>query len=317
MQRFNNKEVNFEKMILEAKSLTKMYGKKVGCSEVNLSLAEGQIFGLLGPNGAGKSTLVKTLVGLLFPTSGTAQILGRPLGDLGARRKIGFLPENFRYQDWLTGEELLSFHASLYGMSGAGKRQRIPAVLEQVGLGGKEKQKVGSYSKGMQQRVGLACALLPDPDLIFLDEPTSALDPLGRREVREIMVELRKKGKTVFLNSHLLSEIEMICDRVAIINKGRIVAEGTLEKLLAKTVEVEMRVEGLTPQMLAELSARSRSVAVEGQLVKLSLSDREEIPALADVVVRNGGRLFSLESRHSSLEDLFIDLIQGGGRAAC
>lgn len=317
MQRFNNKEVNFEKMILEAESLTKMYGKKVGCSEVNLSLAEGQIFGLLGPNGAGKSTLVKTLVGLLFPTSGRAQILGRPLGDLGARRKIGFLPENFRYQDWLTGEELLSFHASLYGMSGAGKRQRIPAVLEQVGLGGKEKQKVGSYSKGMQQRVGLACALLPDPDLIFLDEPTSALDPLGRREVREIMVELRKKGKTVFLNSHLLSEIEMICDRVAIINKGKIVAEGTLEKLLAKTVEVEMRVEGLTPQMLAELSARSRSVAVEGQLVKLSLSDREEIPALADVVVRNGGRLFSLESRHSSLEDLFIDLIQGGGRAAC
>jgi len=304
-------------MIIETDSLTKMYGKKTGCSEICLSLGEGQIFGLLGPNGAGKSTLVKTLVGLLFPTAGTAQILGRPLGDLGARRKIGFLPENFRYQDWLTGEELLSFHASLYGMSGAGKKQRIPAVLEQVGLGGKEKQKVGSYSKGMQQRVGLACALLPDPDLVFLDEPTSALYPLGRREVREIMVELRKKGKTVFLNSHLLSEIEMICDRVAIINRGRIVAEGTLEKLLAKTVEVEMRVEGLTPQTLAELSARSNSVAVEGQLVKLSLGDREEIPALAEAVVRNGGRLFSLESRHSSLEDLFIDLIQGGGRAAC
>lgn len=304
-------------MILEADSLTKMYGKKIGCSEICLSLGEGQIFGLLGPNGAGKSTLVKTLVGLLFPTSGTAQILGRPLGDLGARRKIGFLPENFRYQDWLTGEELLSFHASLYGMSGAGRKQRIPAVLEQVGLEGKEKQKVGSYSKGMQQRVGLACALLPDPDLIFLDEPTSALDPLGRREVREIMVELRKKGKTVFLNSHLLSEIEMICDRVAIINKGRIVAEGTLEKLLSKTVEVEMQVEGLTPQMLAEISALCRSVTTNDRLIKLSLGDREEIPALAEAVVRNGGRLFSLESRHSSLEDLFIDLIQGGGRAAC
>lgn len=300
-------------MILETDNLTKMYGKKTGCSEVCLTLGEGKIFGLLGPNGAGKSTLVKMLVGLLFPTSGTAQILGRPLGDLGARRKIGFLPENFRYQDWLTGEELLSFHASLYGMDGAEKKRRIPAVLEQVGLKGKEKQKVGSYSKGMQQRVGLACALLPEPDLIFLDEPTSALDPLGRREVREIMVELREKGKTVFLNSHLLSEIEMICDRVAIINQGRIVAGGNLEELLASTVEVEMRVEGLTQQMLAEFSARCRSVAVDGQLVKLSLGDREEIPALAEAVVRNGGRLFSLESRHSSLEDLFIDLIRGGG----
>lgn len=304
-------------MIIETDSLTKMYGKKVGCSEICLSVEGGQIFGFLGPNGAGKSTLVKMLVGLLFPTSGTARILGRPLGDLEARRRIGFLPENFRYQGWLTGEELLAFHASLYGMNRAEKKRRIPAVLEQVGLGGREKQKVGSYSKGMQQRVGLACALLPDPDLIFLDEPTSALDPLGRREVREIMVDLRNRGKTVFLNSHLLSEIEMICDRVAIINKGRIVAGGTLEELLAKTVEVEMQVEGLTPQMLAELSALSRSVAVDGRLVKLSLGDREEIPALAEAVVRNGGQLFSLGSRNNSLEDLFVDLIQGGGERAC
>jgi len=258
-------------MIIEIDNLTKMYGKKTGCSEICLSVDGGQIFGFLGPNGAGKSTLVKMLVGLLLPTSGTARLLGWPLGDLAARRKTGFLPENFRYQDWLTGEELLSFHASLYGMSGAKKKRRVPAVLEQVGLAGKEKQKVGSYSKGMQQRVGLACALLPDPELIFLDEPTSALDPLGRREVREIMLELRDRGKTIFLNSHLLSEIEMICDRVAIINKGRIVAEGALEDLLAKTVEVEMRVEGLTPSALAELSARSRSVAVDGRLLRLSL----------------------------------------------
>ncbi|TEB11482.1 ABC transporter ATP-binding protein [Pelotomaculum propionicicum] len=299
-------------MIIETDNLTKMYGKKAGCREINLSVGEGQIFGFLGPNGAGKSTLVKMLVGLLFPTSGTARILGKPLGDLEIRRKVGFLPENFRYQDWLTGEELLTFHASLYKMSRAEKARRVPEVLEQVGLADKGRQKVGSYSKGMQQRVGLACALLPDPELVFLDEPTSALDPLGRREVRQIMVELRDRGKTVFLNSHLLSEIEMICDRVAIINKGRIITEGALAELLAGAVEVEMQVEGLSAQLLDELSALYGSYQVEGGLVRLSLKNNEDIPALAEAVVRNGGKLFSLNARQNSLEDLFIDLVKVG-----
>lgn len=297
-------------MIIQTFNLTKVYGKKTGCSEISLSVEEGQIFGFLGPNGAGKSTLVKMLVGLLFPTSGNATILGRPLGDIAARRKIGFLPENFRFQDWLTGEELLSFHGSLYGMSSVEKDRRIPEVLEQVGLAGKEKQKISAYSKGMQQRIGLACALLPEPELLFLDEPTSALDPIGRREVREIMIDLRKKGKTVFLNSHLLSEVEITCDRVAIINKGKIAAEGTLDELLGSNVEVEMQVEGLTKQMLDELSARSKSLAVNGDLLKLYLGGRDEIPALAEVVVRHGGRLFSLETKHNSLEDLFVNLVQ-------
>lgn len=299
-------------MIIETDNLTKMYGKKAGCAGINLSVGEGQIFGFLGPNGAGKSTLVKMLVGLLFPTSGTARILGKPLGNLEIRRKVGFLPENFRYQDWLTGEELLGFHASLYRMSRAEKARRVPEVLKRVGLGDKAKQKVGSYSKGMQQRVGLACALLPDPELIFLDEPTSALDPLGRREVRQIMLELRDRGKTVFLNSHLLSEIEMICDRVAIINKGRIVAEGALGELLAGAVEVEMRVEGISQKMLDELSTLCASFKAEGSLIRLSLKNDGDIPALAEAVVRNGGKLFSLASRQDSLEDLFIDLVKVG-----
>lgn len=267
----------------------------------------------LGPNGAGKSTLVKILVGLLFPTSGTAKILGRPLGDLEARRKTGFLPENFRYQDWLTGEELLSFHASLYGLSAQDKKSRIPAVLEQVGLSGKERQRVGTYSKGMQQRIGLACALLPDPELVFLDEPTSALDPLGRREVRQIILDLRRRGKTVFLNSHLLSEVEMICDQVAIIHKGRIISTGVLEEMLSGAVEVEVQVEAQTPQMLSEFSELSRKMTVDGSRIRLSLNDRKDVGSLAGIVVRNGGRLFSLKAVQGSLEDLFIDLIQGGG----
>ncbi|MDI9447232.1 MAG: ABC transporter ATP-binding protein [Bacillota bacterium] len=300
-------------MIVETSNLTKMYGKKIGCSEICLSVGEGQIFGFLGPNGAGKSTLVKILVGLLFPTSGTAKILGRPLGDLEARRKTGFLPENFRYQDWLTGEELLSFHASLYGLSAQDKKSRIPAVLEQVGLSGKERQRVGTYSKGMQQRIGLACALLPDPELVFLDEPTSALDPLGRREVRQIILDLRRRGKTVFLNSHLLSEVEMICDQVAIIHKGRIISTGVLEEMLSGAVEVEVQVEAQTPQMLSEFSELSRKMTVDGSRIRLSLNDRKDVGSLAGIVVRNGGRLFSLKAVQGSLEDLFIDLIQGGG----
>lgn len=300
-------------MIVETSNLTKMYGKKIGCSEICLSVGEGQIFGFLGPNGAGKSTLVKILVGLLFPTSGTAKILGRPLGDLEARRKTGFLPENFRYQDWLTGEELLSFHASLYGLSAQDKKRRIPAVLEQVGLSGKERQRVGTYSKGMQQRIGLACALLPDPELVFLDEPTSALDPLGRREVRQIILDLRRRGKTVFLNSHLLSEVEMICDQVAIIHKGRIISTGVLEEMLSGAVEVEVQVEAQTPQMLSEFSELSRKMTVDGSRIRLSLNDRKDVGSLAGIVVRNGGRLFSLKAVQGSLEDLFIDLIQGGG----
>lgn len=304
-------------MIIETFNLTKLYGSGGGCREISLAVGRGQIFGFLGPNGAGKSTLVKTLVGLLHPTSGTARILGRTLGDLEARRKIGFLPENFRFQEWLTGEELLSFHASLYRMSGAEKRRRIPEVLEQVGLGGKGRQKIASYSKGMQQRAGLACALLPDPDLIFLDEPTSALDPLGRREVREIMAELRSRGKTVFLNSHLLSEIEMICDRVAVINKGRIVAEGKLEEMLARTVGVELQVEGQTPRMMEELSALGQNLYVNGRLIRISLNEGIDISALAEAVVKNGGRLYSLRPGQASLEDLFIDLIRNEERGAC
>lgn len=301
-------------MIIETDNLTKMYGGKVGCSEICLTVGEGQIFGFLGPNGAGKSTLVKILVGLLFPSSGNARILGKPLGDRSVRRKIGFLPENFRYQDWLTGFELLSFHGSLYGLSGAEKAARIPEVLDRVGLGDKGWQKVGSYSKGMQQRVGLACALLPDPDLIFLDEPTSALDPLGRREVREIMLELRNKGKTIFLNSHLLSEVEMICDRVAIINKGSIVKEGAMGNLLAGAVEVDMVVEGISQKMLDELSALSISLKVEGSIIRICLKETEDIPLVAEVVVNSGGRLFSLNTRHNSLEDLFVELVKEGGR---
>lgn len=310
-------------MILETFDLTKMYGDNAGCLDICLSMDRGQVFGLLGPNGAGKSTLVKMLVSLLIPTSGSARIFDRPIGDVEVRRRIGYLPENFNYQPWLTGEELLGFHASLCGMTPAETQNRVPEVLDQVGLVGKERQKVGAYSKGMRQRIGLACALLNDPDLVFLDEPTSALDPLGRRDVRQILLELRDRGKSVFLNSHLLSEVEMVCDHVDIINHGKIVAGGKLEDLLARNVEVQMEIEGANQAMLDELARSSHgvnagvdvSVGSKGNLVTLSLDSRDAIPALVEAVTRNGGRLFDLQTKHRSLEDLYVSLIKGeGGR---
>ncbi|ACV62660.1 ABC transporter related [Desulfofarcimen acetoxidans DSM 771] len=296
-------------MIIKTDNLTKVYGNRIGCQNICLSINEGQIFGLLGPNGAGKSTLVKMLTGLLRPTSGAAQLLNRPLGDLQARKKIGFLPENFRYQEWLTGYELLSFHAALYKVEKTKRTSRIDEVLKTVGLAGREKQRIRTYSKGMQQRIGLACALLPDPDLLFLDEPTSALDPLGRREVREIVVSLRNRGKTVFLNSHLLSEVEMICDHVAIIKRGQIAASGTVNELLSKSVEVEMIITGMNEQIERELLLIGTGLRRDGERFCVSLDRESDIPRLAGAVVQNGGFLYRLAARRSSLEDLFVELI--------
>ncbi|MGE5579448.1 MAG: ATP-binding cassette domain-containing protein [Bacillota bacterium] len=301
-------------MILETYELTKMYGDKVGCLEVCLSLGEGQIFGLLGPNGAGKSTLVKMLVSLLSPTSGSARLLGRPLGDTEVRRRIGYLPENFNYQPWLTADELLRFHASLCGMEPARTSARIAEVLELVGLAGKGRQKIGTYSKGMRQRLGLACALLNDPDLVFLDEPTSALDPLGRREVRQILLERKRRGKSVFLNSHLLSEVEMVCDHVHIINRGRVVRSGAMDELLSGATQVHMEIEGLCKAIVSGLSLVGHDLRVEGSHVTVQVDSRGAIPALVDAVVANGGRLMSLEPKRASLEDLYVELVKEGKR---
>jgi ABC-2 type transport system ATP-binding protein len=303
-------------MAIETFNLTKKYGAKVGCAEICLRVSRGQIFGFLGPNGAGKSTLVKMLVGLLFPTSGKAQLLSRPLGDPGVRKKIGFLPENFRYHEWLTRQQLLEFHASLYGLGGAAKKQRVGEVLEMVGLAGKERQKVHTYSKGMRQRAGLTCALLPDPDLLFLDEPTSALDPLGRRDVREILATLRQAGKTIFLNSHLLSEVEMICDAVAFIKQGKIMRQGVLEELWAGDIVVEMKVGGLTQELINALAALARPLEVEDKMVRIRVKREEDIPRLVETVVAGGGSLYEMARIRTSLEEMFIRTT-GGGEEIC
>ncbi|MDF2521954.1 MAG: multidrug transporter ATPase [Clostridia bacterium] len=298
-------------MVIETEKLTKYYGSKIGCRDITISVGEGEIFGFLGPNGAGKSTFIKMLVGLLFPTSGRAYVLGKPLGDVEARKKIGYLPENFKYQDWMTGEDLLSFHASLYKLDKKKASAKKEEVLEIVKLKGHENYRIGTYSKGMQQRIGLACALLPDPDLLFLDEPTSALDPIGRKEVREIMTSLKSRGKTVLLNSHLLSEVEAVCDTAAIIKKGSIIKYGKMEDILESKLILEIHVEDLSSEILNKLIAFDSSLTCSSNSIQMEIKDRSAIHNVASIIVNGGGKLYELSPKRVSLENLFLNLIEG------
>lgn len=308
--------MNNSQMAIETANLRKEYGGspgKVGfvaVQDLSFSVPRGQVFGFLGPNGAGKTTTINMLLGNIKPTSGEAMLLGRPIGDREARAKLGFLPEKFQFHEFLTAEEFLDLHGRLYGMGQAARRQRIPEVLEQVGLIARRKSKIGEFSKGMQQRVGLAQAILNDPDLVILDEPTSALDPLGRREVREIVAGLKANGKTVLLNSHLLSEIEMTCDQVAILKAGQVVRLGRIDDLLAAPSTVEMRVGNQSAGLLRALESLAHTVTANGEMVTATIADEEIIPELAAAVIGHGGRLMSLVPRRESLEDLFIRVVE-------
>ncbi|MBC7342883.1 MAG: ABC transporter ATP-binding protein [Clostridia bacterium] len=298
--------------IIETENLTKIYGQQTACQEICLSVEEGQIFGLLGPNGAGKSTLVKMLVGLVYPTSGQARVAGHLPSDPRGRRQVGFLPENFRFHGWLKGRELLLFHARLAGLGPELARQQTEETLELVGLAQDGQKLVANYSKGMQQRLGLAAALVGDPQVIFLDEPTSALDPLGRRQVREVLLTLKQRGKTVFLNSHLLSEVEKVCDQVAIINHGTVVAGGKLDELLAGSTEVAVKLSGLGPETAEELRQDYPSLRLEQDRLVVPVKSKEEIPDLVSQLTAKGCRIYEVTPSHNSLEDIFVNLVQEG-----
>ncbi|WP_423751919.1 ABC transporter ATP-binding protein [Heliobacterium chlorum] len=311
-------------LAIETCQLTKTYQGQGGCRDISLAVPSGCIFGLLGPNGAGKSTLVKMLVGLLSPTSGEAKLLGRPIEDVSVRKKVGFLPETFRYHDWLSGEDLLRFHGSLFGMSSRETKARIPEVLHAVGLADQGSKRVGGYSKGMQQRIGLACALLPDPDLLFLDEPTSALDPIGRKEVRDLLASLRDRGKTIFLNSHLLSELETVCDQIAIIKKGQLLFQGDWRELAASGQQVKVVVNGDAPvDMISTPSPSHPAIRLHSQQVLtwdnsgyplrkewiLTWNGDADVPALVKGLVDNGLSVYEVTPISNSLEELFLQYV--------
>jgi ABC-2 type transport system ATP-binding protein len=293
--------------------LRKVFSGKVAVRNLTLDVPRGEVFGFLGPNGAGKSTSVKMLLGLVFPTSGEAQILGCPVGDVKTRRKVGFLPEHFRFYDWLTPTELLKLHGRLYGMSHAKLRERVPVLLDLVGLTPHHDKRLRDFSKGMLQRIGLAQALLSEPDLIFLDEPTSGLDPVGRRLVRDIIKAQRDRGATVLLSSHLLGEVEITCDRVAFIKDGEVVETRQLNDDVEEQTTVSIRAAHVTAEVASGLSRWSRSVRAEGDRLMLSVSSGEVVPELVRYLVSSGADVYEVTPQRLSLEERFLEIVGTDG----
>ncbi len=287
--------------------LAKRYGKTVALAGLTMTVPQGEVFGFLGPNGAGKTTAVKLLLGLTGPTSGEGFVLGAPIGNRATRRRIGYLPELFRYQGWLSAREVLALHCRLAGLPRSAWQPEIDHALRTVGLTDRAGDRVNTYSKGMQQRLGLGVALLGKPELVLLDEPTSALDPVGRQDVREILLALKARGTTVFLNSHLLSEVEKVCDRVAVVDHGRVIAIGTLDDLLGENA-VRLRVAGLNGAHRAEL-ARFGEIREEGDWLTVRGLGLEGVPDLVATLIRMGGRVYAVEPSHQSLEDRFLQLL--------
>lgn len=296
---------------IQTLGLSKVYSNgQVACDKISLTVTQGEIFGLLGPNGAGKSTLVKMLVGLVYPSAGSARVLGFSFKELAPRRQVGYLPELFRYPPWLKAQEVLDFHARLLGASMS--HDERDALLERVGLGEKGRDRVRTFSKGMQQRLGLAVALVGHPALVFLDEPTSALDPIGRHEVGQLLRELKQGGTTIFLNSHLLSDVEKVCDSVALINHGQVLYQGSLKDAIYGGVRrYRVVVEGVSPEdwpMIYE--------SLPGSVIQWDNKGRgeigvdlrhEDLPYVTAKLVGLGVRVYEVEPDHSSLEEWFLN----------
>jgi ABC-2 type transport system ATP-binding protein len=298
-------------LAVETHGLRKRYQTKLAVADLSLSVKRGEVFGFLGPNGAGKTTSLKMLLGLVTPSAGRATVLGSRLGDRASRAKVGFLPEHFRFQDWLTGRELLRFHGRLYGLGGADLERRADRLLERVDLTDAAHRKLREYSKGMVQRIGLAQALINDPDLVFLDEPTSGLDPLGRLLVRDVIRELREKGTAVFLNSHLLGEVEITCDRVVFIKAGRTIRELTLGDT-ASMLDVELRLgphDGVPLDGLAAFATAPLEWSPDGERVRLRVANDEALPAIARWVVERNIALYAMRPGRPSLEALFLEIM--------
>jgi len=296
--------------VIELDGITKRYDRTVALDGLDLVVGPGELVGLLGPNGAGKTTAVKLLLGLVRPTSGGGTVLGAALGDRAVRRRIGYLPELFRYQPWLRASEVLALHASLAGLPGGDRRTLVGEALERVDLADRADDPVGTFSKGMQQRLGLAVSLLGSPELVLLDEPTSALDPVGRSEVREIVRAARDRGATVILNSHLLTEVERVCDRVVIVDHGRVVAAGSLDDVVAAD-GVRIRVTGLSDDAVAGLIPDGPRPAADGEWLTLRPLAASRIPDVVAAVVAAGGRVHAVEPGRGSLEERFLELVAG------
>ena len=296
-------------LAIETVELRKQFGSKVAVRGLSLQVRRGEIFGFLGPNGAGKSTSIKMLLGLVKPTSGEAQILGYPFSNVEIRRRVGFLPEDFRFYDWLTASELLALHGRLCGLTPAQLRERVPMYLELVGLTPHRDRRLRGFSKGMMQRIGLAQALIHEPELVFLDEPTSGLDPMGRHLVREIIRNERKRGATVFLNSHLLSEVEITCDTVVFIKHGEVIGSRDLHDSPDGEIHVQVRANNLRQEILAGLTQWTTSAQLQGEHLSLCTDSMDTLPQILRYLVGSNVDVFEFTPERLSLEESFMKLM--------
>ena len=302
---------------IETKKLTKTYkSRQLGLinvvDQLDLYVEEGEIFGFLGPNGAGKTTTIKMLLGIIYPSLGEGYVLGRELGDMDIHRVISYLPERPYYYEHMTGMELLQVYDSLFGNKDKAKCQRL---LERVNLAGDASKTISQYSKGMQQRVGLAQSLLNDPKLLFLDEPTGGLDPIAHREIRDLILNFRDEGRTVFISSHELSEVELICDRVAIIHKGVIRRQGKLTELL-KGARVEVIADHLTREFSEGVKMKDATVSFADDRLIVDMSEEEDLNSLLDSIRSAKGSVISVVPRRKRLEDLFVQTVREGAAEA-
>lgn len=285
------------------------WGRRVTAVDgVSLEVQRGEVFGFLGPNGAGKTTTIKMLMGLIHPSDGTATLFGHSIGDPAAKAKVGFLPESPYFYDYLTSREFLRFYGHLFGLLGSALDKRIDELLELVGMSHARDLQLRKFSKGMLQRVGIAQALINDPELVILDEPMSGLDPIGRKEVRDLILRLKESGKTVMFSSHILHDAELLCDRVAMIMKGRLVACGHVSELIARdtTYEVEMVIDRLLPEALERIKLFAGKVVLQGERVMVVLTSQQGVDQALDVIRSAKAKLVALTPHKASLEDLFI-----------
>ena len=293
--------------------LSVAYREKPVLWDIDLELPAGKLVAVIGPNGAGKTTSIKMLLGLVAPTSGKANLLGAPIGDRATLARIGFLPEHFRFQDWMTASEFLVLNGELLGMEGQALKKRRDELLERVGLAPFRNKQLRTFSKGMLQRIGLAQALLNHPALVFLDEPTSGLDPVGRRLVRDVVHELRNEGTCVFLNSHLLSEIEVTCDRVAFIRHGEVVRVLELATLNGDQSVVTIRASGLTSELVAKLTHWGSEIQFNNEQLTLTVHNEASIPEINRFLVAQGVNVFAISPSRISLEEIFIETVGKDG----
>ncbi len=294
---------------IKTENLRKEFNNQAAVKGLTLQVEQGEVFGFLGPNGAGKTTSIKMLLGLVTPTSGTGSLLGAPLGDRASLARIGFLPEHFRFQEWLTANEFLELHGELLGMISRDLNHRRDELLERVGLTEFRHKQLRTFSKGMLQRIGLAQALMNHPALVFLDEPTSGLDPVGRRLVRDIIHELREGGTSVFLNSHLLSEIEVTCNRVAFIRHGEVVRIMEMSALGKNLSMLTIRAAGLISDVVTGLEQWGDDIRVDGDLLTMAIRSEADLPEINRYLVARDVRVYGLTPNRLSLEEIFIETL--------